>query len=137
MRRKVDEKKEMGKNFITGFKGGRWLSWSNSILGSRQHIAALLALLPRYVRRNGVEGILGDLRLIGHYVSDIAHGRYRNYDSQALTLAVAAIAYAVSPIDLTPDFVPLGLLDDATVITWALSQLGTELEKYKQCTVKS
>lgn len=127
----------MGKNFITGFKGGRWLSWSNSILGSRQHIAALLALLPRYVRRNGVEGIRNDLRLIGHYVSDIAYGRYRNYDSQALTLAVAAIAYAVSPIDLTPDFVPLGLLDDATVITWALSQLGTELEKYKQCTVKS
>lgn len=124
----------MGKNFITGFKGGRWLSWSNSILGSRQRIAALLVLLPSYARRRGLEGIRDDLRLVGRYVNDIAHGRYRQYDAQALTLAVAAIAYAVSPLDLAPDFVPLGLLDDATVVTWAISQLGVELEKYKELT---
>ena len=67
-------------------------------------------------------------------MNDIAHGRYRQYDAQALTLAVAAIAYAVSPLDLAPDFVPLGLLDDATVVTWAISQLGVELEKYKELT---
>lgn len=122
---------ETGKDFIVGFRGGRWLSWSNSILGSRQRIGVLLAMLPRYMRRRGLEGIRDDLRLVGRYVSDIAHGRYRDYDTQALTLAVAAIAYAVSPLDLAPDFVPLGLLDDATVFTWAIGQLGTELERFK------
>lgn len=122
----------MLNRFITGFKGGRWLSWSNSILGSRQRVVALLALLPSYVRHRGLEGIRDDLRLVSSYVNDIAHGRYRDYDGQALTLAIAAIAYAVSPLDLAPDFVPLGLLDDVTIVSWAFSQLATELEKFKR-----
>ncbi len=124
----------MAKNFVLGFRNGRWLSWSNSILGSRQRVLALLALLPHYVRRRGLQGIREDLRLAGCYVSDIAHGRYRDYDAQALTLAVAAIAYAVSPLDLAPDFVPLGLLDDVTVFSWAFGQLSTELERFKAAT---
>ena len=122
----------MGTNFISGFKGGRWLSWSNSILGSRQRIVTLLALLPHYVRHRGLDGIRDDLRLVGRYVNDVAHGRYHGYDAQALALAVAAIAYAVSPLDLAPDFVPMGLLDDVTIVSWALGQLGSELEKFKK-----
>ncbi len=122
----------MGKNIINRFGKGPWLSWSNSLLGNRSRLSALLSLLPRYARKGGLSSVKKDLRLLGLYINDIIHGRYREYDTSSLSLAVAAIVYTISPLDLTPDFVPLGLLDDATIVTWAIAQLSSELERYQK-----
>ncbi|MFI0352201.1 YkvA family protein [Actinomadura sp. 9N407] len=40
---------------------------------------------------------------------------------------VAAVVYIVSPIDLIPDFLlPVGIVDDATALTWLLVAAGQE-----------
>ncbi|WP_019633437.1 YkvA family protein [Actinomadura atramentaria] len=40
---------------------------------------------------------------------------------------VIAVLYIVSPIDVIPDFLlPVGIVDDATALTWLLFALGQE-----------
>ena len=47
-------------------------------------------------------------------------------------MVTAAILYFLMPLDSIPDFIlGLGYLDDVTVITFVLSQIQTEIEKYK------
>ncbi|HEV2691838.1 MAG TPA: DUF1232 domain-containing protein [Verrucomicrobiae bacterium] len=48
------------------------------------------------------------------------------------TIAIGALLYLVSPIDLIPDAIPvLGLTDDASVIAAAVASLSIELKKYR------
>ena len=66
------------------------------------------------------------------YVSDIIQGHYHNYNKSSIILALAGLIYVVSPIDFLPDFLPLGFLDDITIITWAIAKIAGELSKYSQ-----
>ena len=49
----------------------------------------------------------------------------------AKALAVALVGYALSPIDLIPDFIPLmGLTDDFGVLVWVYNSISTEIDKF-------
>lgn len=58
----------------------------------------------------------------------------------AKILAAVTVAYALSPIDLIPDFIPvLGYLDDLIILP-ALAALTIKLipkEKFEQCRIKA
>ena len=118
--------------FINRFKKGRWLNKSNSILNDKAKMTALLSKLPIYLKKEGLKRVKEDLLLLKDYISDIVHGQYKDYGKRGLALAVAAIIYVISPLDVIPDIIPTGLLDDATIIAWAIVQLNSELEKYKR-----
>lgn len=52
---------------------------------------------------------------------------------QGKAIAIAALLYLVSPLDVVPDFLPvIGLGDDVAVILFAIKQLGEDLKKYRQ-----
>lgn len=76
-----------------------------------------------------VEEIIIMIEMTGDYMS----GNYRDVPISTMLLLVAALAYALSPIDLIPDPIPvIGYLDDAAVIYFAISAgVGAALEKYK------
>lgn len=121
--------------FVKGFKKGSWLSKANSLLGDKSKVAALLASLAPYMQKGGLQKIQSQLKLLSGYVSDIIHGRYKDYSTSALLLAVGAILYVVSPLDIVPDvLVGLGFIDDVAIVTWAISQLNKELAKYESHT---
>ena len=41
------------------------------------------------------------------------------------------LLYVIDPIDMVPDFIVGGFLDDVTVIGWAITKVAQELEDYK------
>jgi len=47
-----------------------------------------------------------------------------NVPFQAKLIAIAALAYFVSPVDAYPDFLPGGYADDGAVIVAAVSAIG-------------
>lgn len=116
--------------FINRFRKGKWISRSNSILGDKAKVTLLLSRLPRYLQRHGLRRCKEDLMLVADYIRDVLAGRYKEFSRSALTLALAALLYVASPLDIVPDFIPTGLLDDATIVAWAIAQLTEELEKY-------
>lgn len=52
---------------------------------------------------------------------------YYRTSTGKIVAMVAAVIYIVSPIDLIPDvLLPVGVVDDATALTWLLFALGQE-----------
>lgn len=116
--------------FVKAFQKGSWLSKSNSMLADKHKVMALLAQLTLYFRKGGLDKVRNDLKLLAAYIGDVMHGRYKDYNRVSLTLALAAIIYVVSPLDVVPDVLPLGFVDDISIVTWAISRLTSELDKY-------
>lgn len=76
-----------------------------------------------------VENIKRLVRLVRAYAS----GTYRELDKSNMVLVVAAVLYFISPIDIIPDYLPVvGFLDDITLITWVVTTLGTELDRFEE-----
>ncbi len=76
--------------------------------------------------------IWDSLQTLFSLLKDWISGDYRALPSKALLLTLAGIVYFVTPIDIIPEFiVGLGLLDDAVILGWIISQIGRELEEYR------
>lgn len=122
----------MKEIFVRKFRNGKWLDKSNSLLSDKAKVLSLLAVLGRYLKKGGLRKVREDLSVFGHYSSDIIHGRYKDYKASSLTLVVAAILYVISPLDILPDLLPLGFIDDVAIVTWAASKLASELDNYRK-----
>ena len=44
----------------------------------------------------------------------------------------AGLAYVVSPVDVVPDFVPLGFLDDVIVLGLLLRSVRSEVDTFRR-----
>lgn len=57
--------------------------------------------------------------------------RYTDVPWQTIVLAIAALVYFVSPIDLIPDFIPAaGYLDDAAVVSFVVASIKADLDNF-------
>lgn len=62
---------------------------------------------------------------------DTVNGVYKNTPYSSLVMVVIAIIYAVSPIDILPDAIPIaGLIDDAAILKIVLDTIRNDLETY-------
>jgi len=69
------------------------------------------------------------LRLVRAYFSK----EYTDVPWETIALAIGAIAYFVSPVDLIPDFIPVaGYLDDAAVLGFALASAANDLHNFRE-----
>ena len=118
-------------NFVSKFLKGKWMEKAKTYVSNPQKLKILLLQLGGYLSKNGLSSAKETLILMKNYLHDIATGRYKDYSIKKLSVVIAAIIYVITPIDLVPDFIPPGFLDDLTIIGWALKQVASELEKYK------
>jgi uncharacterized membrane protein YkvA (DUF1232 family) len=67
------------------------------------------------------------LRLVRAY----ARGEYKAISQTAMLSIISALNYLIDPFDLIPDEVPfLGLLDDATIMTFAVRRTKEDLDDF-------
>ena len=118
-------------NVVTRFLRSDWIKKAKPYVFNPKKLQQLLLRMGSYVSKKGLGEVKESLTIMGHYLSDVAKGHYKDYDKKNLTLIVAAIIYVVAPFDFFPDFIPGGLIDDASIIAWAFSVAAEELEKYK------
>lgn len=45
-------------------------------------------------------------------------------------IVVAALGYFIAPVDLMPDFIPTGLIDDAAILAFALKQVAGSIDPF-------
>ena len=118
-------------NFVSRFLKGNWLGKAKIYAFNPLKLKSLLQKLGSLMSRQGLQKVKDHLILMRDYLSDIATGKYKEYDGKKLIIIVAAILYVVTPIDLLPDFIPPGWIDDVSIVAWAIKEASEELEKYK------
>lgn len=75
--------------------------------------------------------VKGEVLLMIDLIHDAVFGKYKGWSKKNVVLALAALIYLISPIDLVPDFlVGIGFGDDLAVIAWAFAKLSLELKRY-------
>lgn len=118
-------------NFVSRFLKGNWLSKAKLYAFNPSKLKSLLLQLSSLMSRKGLVKAKDQLILMRDYLSDIATGRYKEYDGKKLLVIIAAIIYVVTPFDLLPDLIPPGWIDDISIVAWAIKEAAEELEKYK------
>lgn len=110
--------------------------WKEKARRLLEHPSKMLQVLKRlslYTKKKGLSSVTDYVQTMYAYIKDIVEGRYKGYSKQHLLSVVAVVLYVVSPLDLIPDFiVSLGLLDDVTLIMWAVKELNEEFERYRK-----
>lgn len=113
------------------FLKSQWYKMAKAYARHPEKLKGLLLPLGYYLSKEGLSGVRENITLMYNYIQDIASGRYKDYNIQKLIIIIAALIYVVSPFDFFPDMIPGGLIDDASIIAWALKQTVDELKKYK------
>ena len=121
-------------SFVSRFLKGNWLQKARVYAFNPKKMKELLLQLGKYVTKNGLSGVKENLLLMKDYLYDVTTGKYKDYDVKKLLVIIGAVIYVVTPIDFLPDFIPPGLIDDLSIVAWALKEASDELEKYKQKT---
>lgn len=71
------------------------------------------------------------IQVIKDAVEDVKTGRYTFEPYWKWYMMVGAAIYAISPIDLLPDFIPgIGLIDDAAILATVAGVCISEINKY-------
>ena len=92
-----------------------------------------LKQIEKELHKKGLKNVQEQLQFMYKYILDVYNGNYTNYNLTSLIIAIAAIIYVVTPIDILPDVLPIiGWTDDVTVILYVFDIINAELEQYKQ-----
>lgn len=110
---------------------GTWATKAQSYIGKTSKILNLIGYLQPYLHKDGLKAAKEDMILLIDYITDVAKGNYTDYNVNRLLIVIAALLYVIDPIDMVPDFIIGGFLDDVTVIGWAITKVAQELEDYK------
>lgn len=118
-------------SFIPRFLKGNWLGKARLYALNPHKLKVLVNQLGWYLSKNGLKDAKETLILIRQYLYDVATGKYKDYDAKKLLVIIAAMVYVVTPLDFLPDFIPPGLIDDLSIIAWALKEAASELDRYR------
>ena len=121
-------------SFVSRFLKGNWLQKARVYAFNPKKMKELLLQLGKYISKNGLSNVKESLLLMKDYLFDVTTGKYKDYDIKKLLVIIGAVIYVVTPFDFLPDFIPPGLIDDLSIVAWALKEASDELEKYKQKT---
>lgn len=73
-----------------------------------------------------------DLKLIIDLIRDWMRGDYKELSKGSAIMIIIALLYLVNPLDLIPDFIVGGFVDDLAVIAYTIKKISDELKTYKQ-----
>jgi uncharacterized membrane protein YkvA (DUF1232 family) len=103
--------------------GQRYLT---RLAGVRGNLNQSLQAVPERMHRSARQA-----QLVLELLDDVRSGVYRDVRWYSVTVAAAAMLYAVSPADLIPDVLPLvGAFDDVALIALAVRLLRRDLVEY-------
>ena len=82
--------------------------------------------------------MLADAGALFRMIRACAKRTYSATPWESLVLAVAALVYFVSPIDLIPDPIPvIGYIDDAAVIAFVALSIRSDLDNFRKWEAQS
>ena len=115
---------------IEKFKSSTWMEKAQSCLKTPDSLKKLSDDLSGYMNKDGLKSVKDELVQLCDYLKLLLAKGYYDYKDNTLVIIVAVAIYVVSPIDLIPDFLPNGLMDDQYLVAWLFQTLGNKLNAY-------
>lgn len=112
----------------------RGLARAEQLVRNPKEILGLLSAAERRLDRvdaGRLTPVKRDLQTLLRMMRAYGEGRYRHVSGRNLALAGLGLLYLVSPLDVLPDFLPGGFLDDAAVIGFIVKKIRTELVAFE------
>lgn len=82
-------------------------------------------------KKGPLEEIWDNIQLLFGMVKDWIGGEYREIPVGSIVVIIMGLLYFVSPVDIIPDFIPGGLVDDALVLGLVIKQVKSDIDKYR------
>jgi uncharacterized membrane protein YkvA (DUF1232 family) len=83
-------------------------------------------------RKGPISAQFDDLMTLVRLIRAYFGGEYKEVPWETIALALGAVIYFVSPVDLIPDFIPVaGYVDDAAVIAFVIASLKNDLDNFR------
>lgn len=90
-------------------------------------------ILGLFSRVNRLKPFLEDAQTIFALLKDFLSGRYKVVPWRVIAALAGGLLYVLTPFDLIPDaLIPFGWLDDAAILTKALTSYGGDIEAYRR-----
>ncbi|MDQ0217292.1 DUF1232 domain-containing protein [Peribacillus cavernae] len=102
---------------------------------SKEKTKSLLTKATSKAKKNELtlRGVWGRLQTMFTMLKAWTKGDYREIPYRSLFMILLSVVYFVSPIDVIPDFLfGIGILDDAALIAFVISQVDKDLEAFQQ-----
>ena len=77
-------------------------------------------------------GLIEDIGILISLVRDYMKKDYTMVSKSTVMTIIAGLIYLVNPVDIIPDFMFGGFIDDAAVIGYVLNRLQGEITKYRE-----
>lgn len=107
-------------------------SKAKEIFNDNEKLRELIESVRKEIENNDkLKDIVGELRLFVDMTKDYINGEYKEISERTIILVVAALLYLISPIDILPDFLLGGYLDDLIVIYLVLKLIKEEVDLYR------
>lgn len=106
---------------------------ANTISFDRDRLKNLLNSTKKKVEGNKtLMEVWEDIKLFLDLLKDWMRGDYREISKGSIIMIIISLLYLVNPLDLIPDFLVAGFIDDLAVIAYVIKKISDELNVYKK-----
>jgi uncharacterized membrane protein YkvA (DUF1232 family) len=107
-------------------------SKASALYSDRDKLYELLDKTKKKLENNKeLRSLFDDIRVLVSLIKDYKKGEYTNLSKNSIILVIISLIYLVNPIDIIPDFLIGGFVDDAAVIAYILKKITIEITAYK------
>lgn len=92
--------------------------------------------IEQIMQNETLKSYLNDVKLYFQMLKDIFTGKYKQVPVGTIAAIIGTLLYVLSPVDLIPDLLPGGFLDDAGVLALCLGFTKKDLDDYKEFKAK-
>lgn len=102
------------------------------IYKDNERLRALTNSTMKLIEENEqLKDVVHDITTMVQLIKDWIKGDYKDLSKNSIILIITALLYLVIPLDLIPDFLPMGFIDDIAVIAFVLNKISGEVDKYR------
>ncbi len=107
---------------------------AKEILKDKKKVSRLLEKAKNKAKENRIgplDEIWGKLQLVFSLIKDWILGEYKQIPMGSLMILIVGLIYFITPIDILPDLIPGGFVDDVVILGFLFKQISSDMEVYR------
>ncbi len=118
-------KQEDLNNKFNTFKNGFSQADADKVMENQEKIENIM-------KNENLRKYLDEIKTYFQMLGDIFTGNYKKVPIGTIAVIIGTMLYVLSPVDLIPDFLPGGFVDDAGIVALCVSFVRRDVDEYRK-----